>query len=91
MDGVIFRMTRGRDLSFETLHGMPQARQQGIYVGRSAGGESVNVSLARDTSQRVVVVSRDDPGGSIRQAAQVAGVSINTVRKVTTAVGHTFD
>jgi hypothetical protein len=71
--------------------GMAQARQQGIHVGRPAGGEPVDAFLAKETSQRVVAALRADPGLSIRKAAQLAGASINTVRKVAAAVGHTFD
>jgi hypothetical protein len=71
--------------------GMEQARQQGIHVGRPAGGEAVDAFLAKETSQRVVAVLRDDPGLSIRKAAQVAEVSINTVRKVAATMGHMFD
>jgi transposase len=46
--------------------------------------------LTKETSQRVLAVLRDDPGLLIRKAAQVAGVSINTVRKVAAVVGHVF-
>jgi len=71
--------------------GMEQARQQGIHVGRPAGGEAVDAFLAKDTSQRVVAVLHAQPNLSIRQAAQAAGVAINTVRKVAAVVGHMFD
>ncbi len=81
---------RARERSAAIVAGMEQARQQSIHVGRPPGGEPVEVFLAKETSQRVVAVLRDVPGLSIRQAAQVAGVAINTVRKVAAAVGHLF-
>lgn len=59
-------------------------------MGRPAGAEGIEAFLARPTSQRVLAALRDDPGLSIRKAAAVAGVSINTVQKVAVAVGHVF-
>jgi DNA invertase Pin-like site-specific DNA recombinase len=63
---------QARERSAAIAAGMEQARQQGIHVGRPAGGEAIDAFLAKDTSQRVAVL-RDDPGLSIRKAAQVAG------------------
>lgn len=69
---------------------MEQARAQGVHVGRPAGAEASEAFLAKPTSQRVVAVLREQPDLSIRKAAQVAGVSINTVRKVAGVIGHRF-
>ena len=65
---------KARARSAAIAAGMEQARQQGIHVGRPAGGEAIDAFLAKDTSQRVVAALRDDPDLSIRQAAQMAGV-----------------
>lgn len=70
--------------------GMEHTRAQGVHVGGPAGGEWVEGFFAQDTSQRVLAVLREQPGCSIRQVAQAAGVAINTVRKVATAVGYWF-
>lgn len=82
---------RARVRSAAITAGMDAARQQGVHVGRPAGAEHIEAFLSKDTSQRVLTALRDDPGLSIRKAAQVAGVSINTVQKVAAAVGHVFD
>lgn len=81
---------RARARSAVIAHGMAQARAQGIYVGCPTGGEDTEAFLAKPTSQRVVAVLREQPDLSIRNAAQVAGVSINTVRKVVAVVGYIF-
>lgn len=85
------REQKARERSAAIAVGMDAARQQGVHVGRPAGAEEIEAFLAKATSQRVLAALRDDPGLSIRKAAQVAGVAINTVRKVAAAVGHTFD
>ncbi|HEY0738297.1 MAG TPA: hypothetical protein VGD69_25490 [Herpetosiphonaceae bacterium] len=81
---------KARARSAAIAAGMAVARDQGVHVGRPAGAEATEAFLAKDTSQRVVAALRDDPGLSIRTAAQAAGVSINTVRKVAAAIGHVF-
>lgn len=81
---------KARARSAAIAAGMAQARQQGVHVGRPAGKEDREAFLARDTSQRVLAALRDQPGLSIRKAAAVAGVSINTVRKVAAVAGHVF-
>jgi hypothetical protein len=85
------RGRQARERKAAIAAGMDQARQRGVHVGRPAGAEAVEAFLAKPTSQRVVAVLQAQPDLSIRQAAQVAGVAINTVRKVAVVVGHTFN
>jgi hypothetical protein len=61
--------------------GMQQAAATGIHVGRPKGTvEPPDVFLAKPTSLRIAVALHQ--GLSVRQAAAVVGVSVNTVRKV---------
>jgi hypothetical protein len=61
--------------------GMRRVAAQGIHVGRPPGTvEHPDDFLAKPTIQPVIAAL--DHGLSIRKAAQSAGVSINTVRKV---------
>jgi DNA-directed RNA polymerase specialized sigma24 family protein len=84
------REQKARARSAAIAAGMAAVREQGVHVGRPAGAEDRETFLARPTSQRVLAALRDDPGLSIRKAAAVAGVSINTVRKVAAVVGYVF-
>ena len=60
--------------------GMQRAVQWGAHVGRPAGGETNEDFLAKPSSARVVGAL--EQGLSLRQAAEYARVSVNTVRKV---------
>jgi hypothetical protein len=61
--------------------GMQRAAAQGVHVGRPQGSaERLDDFLAKPVIQRVMAAL--DQGLSIRKAAQAAGASVNTVRKV---------
>jgi hypothetical protein len=60
--------------------GMQRAVQWGAHVGRPAGGETNKDFLAKPSSVRVVEALEREL--SLRQAAEYAKVSVNTVRKV---------
>ena len=60
--------------------GMQRAVQWGAHVGRPAGGETNEDFLAKPSSVRVVEALEREL--SLRQAAEYAKVSVNTVRKV---------
>lgn len=60
--------------------GMQRAAQWGAHVGRPAGRETDEAFLAKPSSVRVVEAV--EQGLSLRQAADYAKVSVNTVRKV---------
>ncbi len=60
--------------------GMQRAAQWGAHVGRPAGGETNEDFLAKPSSVRVIGAL--ERGLSLRQAAEYAEVSVNTVRKV---------
>jgi hypothetical protein len=60
--------------------GMQRAAQWGAHVGRPAGGETNEDFLAKPSSVRVVEALEREL--SLRQAAEYAKVSVNTVRKV---------
>lgn len=60
--------------------GMQRAAQWGAHVGRPAGGETNEDFLAKPSSVRVVGAL--ERGLSLRQSAEYAEVSVNTVRKV---------
>jgi hypothetical protein len=60
---------------------MQQAAAQGVHVGRPKGAvERPGDFLAKPATQ--LVMAALDRGLSLRKAAQAAGVSVNTVRKV---------
>ena len=52
----------------------------GVHVGRPTGAESEEAFLAKPSSQ--LALAALSQGLSLRQAAKVAGVAVNTVRKV---------
>ena len=60
--------------------GMQRAAQWGAHVGRPAGGETNEDFLAKSSSIRVIEALERKL--SLRQAAEYAKVSVNTVRKV---------
>ncbi len=60
--------------------GMQRAAQWGAHIGRPAGGETNEGFLAKPSSVRVVEALEREL--SLRQAAEYAKVSVNTVRKV---------
>ena len=60
--------------------GMQRAMQWGAHVGRPAGGETKEDFLAKPSSVRVIEALEQKL--SLRQAAEYAEVSVNTVRKV---------
>jgi hypothetical protein len=68
-----------RSLAIRT--GMKRAKQWGIHVGRPRGvEESPEQFLSKPSTQRVLQVL--EQGLSLRETAQEAGVSVNTVRKI---------
>ncbi|PSB53149.1 helicase [filamentous cyanobacterium Phorm 6] len=60
--------------------GMERAKNWGQHVGRPPRAESTEIFLEKPSSQRAIAAINE--GLSLRQAAQKAGVSVNTVRKV---------
>lgn len=60
--------------------GMQRAAQWGAHIGRPAGGETNEYFLAKPSSVRVIEALEQEL--SLRQAAEYARVSVNTVRKV---------
>jgi hypothetical protein len=60
--------------------GMERAKNWGQHVGRPASAEPTEKFLEKPSSQRAIAAINE--GLSLRQAAQKAGVSVNTVRKV---------
>ena len=60
--------------------GMQKAAQWGQHLGRPSVPETEVAFLSKPASQRVIEVL--DRGLSLRQAAEQAGVAVNTVRKV---------
>ena len=60
--------------------GMQRAAKWGTHIGRPAGSETDGEFLAKPSSQRVVTALNE--GLSLRKAAEKAGASVNTVRKV---------
>lgn len=78
--------------SMAIKQGMQRVAAQGVHVGRPTGStECPSAFLAKPATQ--LVIAALDRGASLRKAAQSAGVSVNTVRKVvalvkTTAPGH---
>lgn len=59
---------------------MQRAAQWGAHVGRPPGGETNEDFLAKPSSVRVVEALEREL--SLRQAAEYAKASVNTVRKV---------
>jgi ssDNA-binding Zn-finger/Zn-ribbon topoisomerase 1 len=64
--------------------GMQRAALWGTRIGRPDGADSDEEFLAKLSSQKVVEALNE--GLSLRQAAQKAGVAVNTVRKVKAAL-----
>lgn len=62
-----------------TVEGMNKAKEQGIHVGRPFGTTETEDDLLR---KYPLVVEAIEKAMSLRQAADYAGVSVNTVRKV---------
>jgi len=60
--------------------GMQRAAKWGTHIGRPAGSQTNEEFLSKPSSQRVV--SALNEGLSLRKAAEKAGASVNTVRKV---------
>jgi len=60
--------------------GMERAKNWGQHVGRPASAEPTDKFLEKPSSQRAIAAINE--GLSLRQAAQKADVSVNTVRKV---------
>lgn len=60
--------------------GMKRAKNWGQHVGRPPRAEPTEIFLEKPSSQRAIVAINE--GLSLRQAAEKAGVSVNTVRKV---------
>lgn len=60
--------------------GMERAKKWGQHVGRPASPEPTEKFLEKPSSQRAIAAINE--GLSLRQAAQKAGLSVNTVRKV---------
>lgn len=60
--------------------GMERAKKWGQHVGRPPRAEATEIFLEKPSSQRAIAAINE--GLSLRQAAQKAGVSVNTVRKV---------
>lgn len=60
--------------------GMQRAAQWGAHVGRPAGEETNEAFLAKPSSMRIIEALEQKL--SLRQAAEYASVSVNTVRKV---------
>ena len=67
-----------RSLAIKT--GMKRAAHWGTHIGRPAREETEKEFLAKPSSQRIASVL--DEGLSLRKAAEAAGASVNTVRKV---------
>ncbi|MEM1395416.1 MAG: GIY-YIG nuclease family protein [Cyanobacteria bacterium P01_H01_bin.150] len=60
--------------------GMKRAAHWGTHIGRPVGSETEKEFLAKPSSQNIVAALNE--GLSLRKAAQKAGASVNTVRKV---------
>ncbi|WP_449416092.1 GIY-YIG nuclease family protein [Phormidium nigroviride] len=60
--------------------GMQRAQNWGQHIGRPSVGESAEEFLSKSSSQRVIEAL--EQGLSLRKAAEMAGVAVNTVRKV---------
>lgn len=60
--------------------GMQRSAQWGAHVGRPAGEETNEAFLAKPSSMRIIEALEQKL--SLRQAAEYAKVSVNTVRKV---------
>ena len=60
--------------------GMKRAAYWGTHIGRPVGSETEEEFLAKPSSQNIVAALNE--GLSLRKAAQKAGASVNTVRKV---------
>lgn len=60
--------------------GVERAKNWGQHVGRPASAEPTDKFLEKPSSQRAIAAINE--GLSLRQAAQKANVSVNTVRKV---------
>ena len=60
--------------------GMKRAAYWGTHIGRPVGSETEKEFLVKPSSQNIVAALNE--GLSLRKAAQKAGASVNTVRKV---------
>lgn len=60
--------------------GMKRAAHWGTRIGRPVGSEKTSEFLAKPSSQNIVAALNE--GLSLRKAAEKAGASVNTVRKV---------
>src|SRR5258707_224659 len=69
--------------------GMRKAAQAGRSIGRPRGKESVEKVLSKSYSRSVRVAL--EAGLSLREVARVAGVCVNTVRKVKAALNGDVD
>ena len=71
--------------SFKTTLGMLKAKGKGTYIGRPKGEtESTRKFLAKPKNKAIANVLKE--GLSLRQAAKETGASVNTIRKVKTAL-----
>lgn len=80
VERLIAEQERQKQRSEAIKTGMQAAKNWGQQVGRPPTPESVEEFLAKPSSQKIIAALNE--GLSLRKAAEQAGVSVNTVRKV---------
>ncbi|WP_414625176.1 GIY-YIG nuclease family protein [Calothrix sp. CCY 0018] len=80
VEELLEELSREERRSVAIKTGMQRAAYWGTHIGRPVGSERTSEFLTKPSSQRVVAALNE--GLSLRKAAQKAGASVNTVRKV---------